>query len=199
MLKTKKASVRRKSNSKTEKTAAVSGKKTGVRKKRSAKGSGGPVVKASPVKKVVTRRKVSKKRVATASPSPVSPEGGVRKGRPVSVEVLQRKLASSLEALKTEKQKRQALAKNARQTARTAVIERRKLKLQITALKQELSGLQNEKKSAEKQAAQQQKLEIARNDAVGRFLERWEKEYQKKNTAPTGKKKRRKRVRRAAS
>lgn len=199
MLKTKKATVRRASTNKTKKTAAVSGKKTVVRKKRSAKGNGGPVVKASPVKKVVTRKKVSKKRVAAVSTSPVSPGGGLRKGRPVSVDVLQRKLADSLNALKKEKQKRQALAKNARQTARTAVIERRKLKIQIAALKQNLSDLQNEKKSAEKQAAQQQKLEIARNEAVGRFLERWEKDYQKKNAAPTGKKKRRKRGRRAAS
>ena len=199
MLKTKKASVRRNNTSKTEKTAAVSGKKTVVRKKRSAKGSGGLVAKASTVKKGVTRKKVSKKRVAAVSTSPAFPRGGVRKGRPVSVDVLQRKLADSLHALKTEKQKRQALAKKAKQTARAAVTERRKLKIQIAALKQNLSDLQKEKKSAEKQAAQQRKLEIARNEAVGRFLERWEKEYQKKNAAPTGKKKRRKRRPRAAS
>ena len=68
MLKTKKASVRRTSTSKTEKTTAVSGKKTAVRKKRSAKGNGGPVVKASPVKKVVTRRQ----RVPGRQPEPQS-------------------------------------------------------------------------------------------------------------------------------
>ncbi len=171
MLKTKKPSISRTGTIKTGKTAAVPGKKT------------------------VVRKKVSKKRVAAASTSPASPKGSVRKGRPVSVDVLQRKLAASLTALKAEKKKRQQLTRN----AKTAVIERRNLKKQITELKQNLSVLHNEKRSAEKQAARQQKMDIARNQAVGKFLERWERDHQKKNAAPAGKIKRRKRVRRTAS
>lgn len=202
MLNTKKPSVNRSSTSKTKKTAALSSKNNAVTKKSSAAGIRGAVKKGRPGKKAVVRKKVSRKRAAatsTSPTSPASPQSGPRKGRPVSVDVLQRKLADSLTALKTEKRKRQQLAKNARQIARTAVMERRKLKNQIVELKENLSELQNEKKSAEKQAVRQQKMEIARNAAVGRFLERWEKNYQQKSAAPAVKSRRRKRGRRAAS
>ena len=186
MLKTKKSPVSRTGTLKTEKTAAVS------RKKRSA-------AKTATRKKVAVRKKVSKKRVTAASMTPASPKSRVRKGRPLSIEVLQHKLGAAMTALKSEKKKRQQLAKDAKQTVRTAVIEKRKLKKQLTELKQNLSTLQNEKKSAEKQAVRQQKLDIARNQAVGKFLERWERDQQKKNAAPAVKVKRRKKVRRAAS
>lgn len=199
MLKTKKPSVSQAGTGKTQKTAAVSAKKNVVRKKRSVTGSNGPLKKASQGKKSVARKKVSRKTVAAVSPSAASPKAGARKGRPVSVDVLQRKLADALTALKAEKRKRQELAKNAKQTAKTAVMERKGLKSRIAELKQTLTQLQNEKKSNEKLAARQQKMEIARNEAVGKFLERWEKEYQKKNAAPAGRRKRRKRGRRAAS
>ena len=126
MLKTKKPSIDLTGAKKTEKTAAVPKKKPVVRRKGSAGGNSSPVAKTATGKKVTARKKVSKKRVAAASISPVSPKGGVRKGRPVSVDVLQRKLAASLTALKAEKKKRQELAKNAKQTTRTVVIERRK-------------------------------------------------------------------------
>ena len=192
MLETKKPTISRTGATETEKTTAVSRKKTVARKKRSA-------AKTATGKKVIARKKVSKKRVAAASTAPASPKGGARKGRPVSVDVLQRKLAASVTALKAEKKKRQQLAKNAKLTARKAVTERRNLKKQITELKKNLSALLSEKKSAEKQAAQQQKMDIARNQAVGKFLERWEKNHQKKNAAPAKKIQRRKRVRRAVS
>ena len=123
MLKTKKPSISRTGTAEKE-TTTVPKKRSVTRKKRS-------VTKTATGKKAATRKKVSKKRVAVASSSPVSPKGSVKKGRPVSVEVLQRKLAASLSALKAEKSKRQLLAKNAKQAARTAVIERRNLKKQI--------------------------------------------------------------------
>jgi|GEM_PF-5789534 len=192
MLKTKKPSISRTGAKETEKNTAVSRKKTVARKKRSA-------AKTATGKKVTTRKKVSKKRVAAASTSPASPKGGTRKGRPVSVDVLQRKLAASVTALKAEKKKRQQLAKNAKLTTRKSVTERRNLKKQITELKKSLSALLNEKKSAEKQAAQQQKMDIARNQAVGKFMERWEKNHQKKTAVPAKNIQRRKRVRRAVS
>ncbi|MES9872338.1 MAG: hypothetical protein ABW146_04445 [Candidatus Sedimenticola sp. 6PFRAG7] len=152
-------------------------KKTAARRGRPPKAASSP--SAATAKKRVTRKKVSKKKTAPASTQSAAVS---RRGRPVSVDVLQRKLTVAQDALAKEKARRI----DARAKLSAALAEKKQLKSKLKEVATVLDRLDKEQKAAEKSAAQQLKMETARNDAIAKFLAKWEKNYLAAQTKKTG-------------
>ena len=131
------------------------------------------------------KKKTVKKTVARAVPSTAGT--AVRRGRPVSVEALQRKLARALEGLQKERSRRQELKAKCDKLMET----NRASKAELKELRTRLSSIEAERKAAEKAAHDQEKMEIARNEAMGKFLAKWEKDYLAKQARGSGRKRRR--------
>ena len=167
-----------------------------VKKKTVAKRSVSTVskvqTKTKAVKKKLAKKKVAKKRAGrpplqaepVAKPTP-------RRGRPVSVEVLQRKLARAEEMLGKEKEKRVKQIDALKEKLAVTAAAKKELQQKLKTAVAELSRIHTEKKAADKLAAQQLKMEAARNEAVGKFLAKWEKSYLAAEKKKSGGKRRR--------
>ncbi|MES9869797.1 MAG: hypothetical protein ABW149_08900 [Sedimenticola sp.] len=104
----------------------------------------------------------------------------------MSVEVLQRKLSVAQDALAKEKARRI----DARKKLVAAQDAKKKLQLKLKEATAILDRMEKERKAEEKLAAQQLKMETVRNEAIAKFLVKWEKKYlaaQAKKTGGRGK------------
>lgn len=156
-----------------------------------------PKKRGRPAKKTAVKRRgrpADVKKVATEEAAPVKSES--RRGRPVSAESLQRKLAAVQTALKSEKEKRQKQATASRAKIAALMVDKRNLSGALVQARKTLSELEAEKRAAESKAQSEQKMEIARAAAVTKFLQKWEKSNAAK---PAKSKKRKKRSRSRAS
>lgn len=156
-----------------------------------------PKKRGRPAKKATVKRRgrpANAKKVAAEEAAPVKSEP--RRGRPVSAEALQRKLATVQAALKSEKEKRQKQATAARAKIAALTADKRELGGTLAQVRKALSEIETEKRAAEKEAQREQKMEIARAAAVTKFLEKWEKSNAVK---PAKSKRRKKRGRPLAS
>ena len=150
------------------------------KKKVTAKAA--PKKRGRPAKKATIKRRgrpADAKKVATEEVASVKEAAPVksesRRGRPVSADSLQRKLAVVQTALKSEKEKRQKQAAAARAKIAALTADKRKLGETLAQVRKTLSEIEAEKRAAEKEAQREQKMEIARAAAVTKFLEKWEK------------------------
>lgn len=100
-------------------------------------------------------------------------ESRSRRGRPVSVEALKARYARTQEALKAEKAKRRKQSQEMKIKFAAAAAAKKKLKAELVEVKAALAKIRENEKSA----AEQAKMEFARDDAVKKFVTRWEKEY----------------------
>lgn len=166
----------------------VARKKTAARRGRPPKSATANAV----TKKRVAKKKVAKKRVGRP---PKSVEKSVqttgRRGRPVSVDVLQRKLLAAQEALSAEKEKRKAQVASIKEKMDAAVAAKKELQGRLKEVSSELALMQHEAKRAEKAAAKKLKMEMDRNAAVAKFLSKWEKKYMEAESKSTGRRKKR--------
>jgi regulator of replication initiation timing len=131
------------------------------------------------------KKKTAKKAVASAVP--VTVDTTARRGRPVSVDVLQRKLVRTQDGLSKERTRRQEM----KVKCDKLVAANRAYRAELKELRSRLSVIEAERSTAEKEALRQEKMEIARNEAIGRFLAKWEKEYLAKQDKGSGRKRRR--------
>ena len=114
-----------------------------------------------------------------------------RRGRPVSVEALQKKLDSAQAALQKEKDRRVTQVAGLQQKLAAATANRKELQQKVTELSRSLATIEAEKKNAEREQQKVEKKEAAKQAALQKFLESWEKRYQAAETKKgTGRKKR---------
>jgi len=169
------------------------------------------VKKTTAKKKAVRKKTVSRKQPVAAKASKVSSaprsrrkaasgsiamSAGGRRGRPVSIEVLQRRLEASENALRQQKEKRRKLSQSSKQRLAVVLEAKGKLKAELAALKKTLSSMLAAQKAEEKAAQRRQKMEQERNTAIAGFVQRWEKKYLAKQSTVTGRKRKATRRRR---
>ncbi len=107
----------------------------------------------------------------------VAAEQPRRRGRPVSIEVLKRKLAEAEQRAATERDKRRAQVAEAREKAARAVAEKMALRSELAAVRRELTEVNRQWNAEKRAAARAARMEAAWEDALARFRVRWEKEY----------------------
>ncbi len=117
------------------------------------------------------------------------------RGRPVSLEVLQRRLTTAEETLKLEREKRKKQLQDSRLKLAESATAKKELLTQVRDLKKELVRIKSEKSEAERAGAQQAKMESARAAAVEKFVEKWNKKFLEMETGKKSGGKRRKRGR----
>ncbi|MCW8890384.1 MAG: hypothetical protein OQL20_06985 [Sedimenticola sp.] len=106
-----------------------------------------------------------------------------RRGRPVSVDALKRKLETLQLQLSNEKQKRRDQLHNAQLKISTLTAERRALRQQLGQTKKRLQQIESEQKSLAREEALQRRIEEARNLAVAKFLQKWDRQQAKSLSA----------------
>lgn len=118
-------------------------------------------------------------KTASVTLSGVDTTNRPRRGRPVSVEALKRKLETLQSQFKHEKQKRREQLQHAQLKIAGLTAERRALRQELSQTKKRLQQIEAEQKRAARDAAQQQRIEVARNLAVAKFLQKWDKQQAK--------------------
>ncbi len=176
-----------------KKTAKKAGKKKAAKKKVSARARVKTVAepKAKSVAKPKAKKTVVRKASAKQTASPDVSSGAPverRRGRPVSVDLLRRKLEKAQKLARSEKERRRAVAGKARKAIAAHVARNKQMRTELAATKRELGRLDTEVKAAERAREQEQQIEMARETAVQTFLEGWEKDFLKKEA--TGKRRR---------
>ena len=176
----KKRAVKRGTAKKTaaKKTAA---KKTAEKAAKKTVGKGRPPKKGA-VKKAPMRKTVPRKKTAANAESPaVAGETGSRKrGRPVSVDALRRKLDSAREAARRERDKRRDMSAAAKRKIAEHVARNKALRKELAEARGLLAKVEAQEKEAERIRSEAEKMERDRAEAVASFLARWEKDYAKK-------------------
>ena len=118
-----------------------------------------------------------------------------QRGRPVSLEVLQRRLATAEGTLKLEKEKRKKQLQDSRLKLAESITAKKELLTQVRDLKKELVRIKSERSEAERAGAQRAKMESARAAAVEKFVEKWNKKFLETEAGKKSGSKRRKRGR----
>ena len=103
--------------------------------------------------------------------------GKRRRGRPVSIEVLKRRLAEAEQRAIIERDKRRAQVSEARDKAARAVAEKMEMRGELAAVRRELAKLTRQWKAEKREAERVAKMAAAWEDALAKFRMRWEKEY----------------------
>ncbi len=118
----------------------------------------------------------------TSSYNPLSGDGrdAPRRGRPVSLEVLKRKLAEAEQRAVAERDKRRTQVAEARDKAARAVAEKMVMRGELAEVRRELAAVTRQWASERKAAARAARKAAAWEVALERFRRRWEKEYQEK-------------------
>ncbi len=157
-----------------------------VKKRAAVKKRGRPGKKAAAAKTVAVKKRgrPSKKVPAKAAlkrrgrPAKAQAARGkaTSPGRPVSVETLQRKLVTAVDALKREKEKRRDQAKKAKTQIAALMVQKKKLKKlqkQFAESKQGFLKQDAIQRQVKKEAARAQKMQAAKEQAMAK----WEKQY----------------------
>ncbi len=103
-----------------------------------------------------------------------------RRGRPISIEVLKRKLAEAEQRAVIERDKRRTQVAQARDKAARAVAEKMVMRGELAEIRRELAAITRQWAAEKKEAARAAKKEAAWEIALERFRRRWDKEYQEK-------------------
>ncbi|MDF1529885.1 MAG: hypothetical protein P1R74_12235 [Sedimenticola sp.] len=133
--------------------------------------------------------KVSTKKSASVTADNVDTVDRPRRGRPVSVAVMKRKLELLQTRVQSEKLKRKQQLSNAQLKINTLLEEKRVLRNELKLFKARLQQMESEQKRAAKHELNKRRLEEARKLAVERFLTKWDKNHQV-GTTQSGRKKR---------
>lgn len=142
-------------------------------KEKSSEASSAVQRVAHPVKKTTAKRR-GRPAITDRKTAAVKTQ---QRGRPISIEVLQRRLATAQETLKTEKEKRKKLAQESKLKLAESIAAKKELQNQVRDLKKELVQIRSEKSKAERADAQKARMESARDAAVEKFVEKWTKKF----------------------
>ncbi len=96
-----------------------------------------------------------------------------RRGRPVSVEALRTRLTAAQDALKAEKARRRTQVQELKAKLAAATASKRELKAKLGEASDALARVRED----ERAAVQREKMERAREEAVQKFVARWEEKY----------------------
>jgi hypothetical protein len=118
------------------------------------------------------KNRVNKKRASTKQ-EPVAPANPSRRGRPPSVDVLQRKLARVSESLARKRQVNSELREKIAADAQL----KRKLKSELNTLKAELDGIKSAQERARQGELERRRMQEAQDAAVEKFVSQWQKKY----------------------
>jgi hypothetical protein len=200
-------------------TARTPGKRRVAKRKAAKRAPRKKVVgKASP-KKAVGKKKVAKKGFAkkttgkvraprkkttsaSAMPTADVEAGPRRRGRPVSVDALKRKLDIAREAVRRERNKRRDMSAATKRKIAEHVARNKALRSELAEVRRVLSDVEAKEKAAEKERSATEAMDRAREAAVAKFTERWEQDYLKrigKRKAKRGRPGRKRRAKKSAT
>lgn len=155
-----------------------------VRKKQASK-----ELSPSITKRARRSAKESTKENTSVTADNVDTSNRPRRGRPVSVAVMKRKLELLQTQVESEKLKRKQQLCNAQLKINTLLEEKRALRNELKLFKARLQQIESEQKRVARDELNKRRIEEARNLAVERFLTKWDKNHQV-GTTLSGRKKR---------
>jgi len=122
----------------------------------------------------------SSEQTSSYSPSFEEESKAPRRGRPVSLDVLKRKLAEAEQRAVAERDKRRTQVADARDKAARAVAEKMVMRSELAEVRRELAAVTKQWAAERKEATRAAKKAAAWDVALEKFRRRWEKEYQEK-------------------